>query len=506
MAMLRRFHNRAGVLLLVGGLTLGCGLLGAQQPAEAPPPLPDLVRALESDNPERQYAAAKLISEMAQKAQKSDVLLQELRDAGRVLPHLLDSPNEDVRAAAIEAIGHTRPRLSFGFDYVNLAGRAFPRPMKSPSTRIRLAAVRAIGFHINRTLEETRAASFPGERLPLMRELVEDATAFAGPIVIGMRDSSPEVRNAALQSAATLLSDVGKLRSQQLGDLGEIPSQFARFRSALAPMAQAFAPIGQSAAETLAAGTPAEQRLAAGILEELAELVRPHPGPEKTEHGLLLNRELAPEGEEAARVVDGVLAKALPALVAALNRPDASLQRTVLDTLEIMGDKAKTALPAVIQATKDDDRFVRWATVRTLGKIDAAGSRDTILALADLLGDVDYDVRLYTLKTLEQMGAKSVPAVSALERSLQRPDVELQIAALDALKAIGAEARAALPTIIDVLKNGDVRVRKLAPDLLANLGPAATPALPALRQALSDPDPDVRQAAGRAILRILAAP
>jgi HEAT repeat protein len=482
---------------------------GVQLPPDGAVSVQELVSALKSGNEQRQLAAALLMSELAQKATITDQLLQDLRDAGAALPPLLDSPNEELRIAAIEAIGHVRPRLSVGLDYTNLSGEAFAKAVRQQSPRIRQAIMRAIGFSMTRTLQDARSAAEARQRLPLLREMLKEATTFSGPLVLGIGDASPEVRAAALGAATTLVGSIAAV-DDLMRLFGPLEFQadedgFARLKALLSPLASAFAKLSQSAAVTLQKADHESQLAATRILQELAELVRNYP--RRTPEGLLLNDRLAPAGNEAARILDAELAKALPVLAARLNGRDAALKLAALDALEMLGAKAQPVMAAVIAATKDPDRFVRWAAARTLGRLDTTSSRAPILALADLVNnDEDYDVRRYAIRTLEMLGPSSVPAISALERSLEQPDVELQITTLDALRAIGVEARLALPTILAVLKDGDVRVRRLIPSLLANLGPAAQPAVPALQEAMRDPDPDVRQAAGRAILRILATP
>jgi HEAT repeat protein len=160
-------------------------------------------------------------------------------------------------------------------------------------------------------------------------------------------------------------------------------------------------------------------------------------------------------------------------------------------------------VPALIQATRDSDRFVRWAAVRSLQQVDAGTQTASVQAIADRLYDSDYEVRIVALDALRDLGSKSAPAVPALAKVLGDRDPDLQLAALKTLENVGPTAKGALPAIIAALKNADVRIRREAPVLLGSFGRDAATAIPALQAALKDSDPEVRVAAARALLAIL---
>jgi HEAT repeat protein len=165
------------------------------------------------------------------------------------------------------------------------------------------------------------------------------------------------------------------------------------------------------------------------------------------------------------------------------------------------------AVPALIRALSDPDRFVRWAAARTLGwysREKPAEPDRAVPALAHLLADGDLDVRLIAAATLEIYGPAAGAAVDALIKSTQAGDNEIRQAAMRALLAVGKKGQKAIPTLIGLLTNSEEAVRQAAAETLGQFGPAARAALPALRRALHDSDRNVRRAASEAIVNITA--
>ncbi len=163
--------------------------------------------------------------------------------------------------------------------------------------------------------------------------------------------------------------------------------------------------------------------------------------------------------------------------------PEVSLRRTALEVLELLGEDAQPALPAVAGALGDPDRFNRWAAVRAIGNIGPRHAPYAIPGLANLLADEDPNVRMAASATLAEMGPEARVALPALVRAIGGGnDAEPRIAAMYVLTTIGPEhGRPAVPALIAALGSPDPRVRRAAADVLGKLGPIAADAAQTLR-------------------------
>jgi HEAT repeats len=192
------------------------------------------------------------------------------------------------------------------------------------------------------------------------------------------------------------------------------------------------------------------------------------------------------------------------ALAAQLLDPDAKIRRVAVEDLESRGQNAAPATAQLLGALGDPDKFVRWAAVRTLGRMRPVGEELIVPGFCQLLTDPDLDVRLAVATALERWGAAAHAAAPDLRRTVGATDAELRLAAIRALAAIGGpEVREAIPEITAALADPDVRVRMVAAQVLGNLGPDARDAVSALCWAVKDDHPGVQKAAGAALLNIL---
>jgi HEAT repeat protein len=191
-----------------------------------------------------------------------------------------------------------------------------------------------------------------------------------------------------------------------------------------------------------------------------------------------------------------------------------------------------------VKSLSDPDRFVRWAAVRTLGRLAPREANLVVPAVARLLEDGDLDVEVAAATALERYGPQATDAVTALAQRSTHGDAEIRIAAMRVLVAIGNDAAPALPSVarnlvtqlagisadFDLLQPGrttpgaeraalsaaatllgapqPARIRVTAAETLGRFGKLAAAAAPVLQQALSDIDPDVRRAASEALLKI----
>ena len=120
-------------------------------------------------------------------------------------------------------------------------------------------------------------------------------------------------------------------------------------------------------------------------------------------------------------------------------------------------------------------------------------------ALCGLLGSGSRDARLFAIAVLERVGAAADGAVPALGEVLRKNDAQVRAAAADALGAIGG---AAVGELSEALGHRDAGVRRAACVALGTIGPAARSTAPRLVPLLDDADDAVRDRALEALGRV----
>ena len=103
-------------------------------------------------------------------------------------------------------------------------------------------------------------------------------------------------------------------------------------------------------------------------------------------------------------VAIGNLRLTLESLSEALQSLDQTVRLDAIGSLGCLGCKARRAVPALVEALKDDSVVVRKLTALALGEI---GSRASIKALRDVLQDEDARVRRCASLALMNIGAEA---------------------------------------------------------------------------------------------------
>jgi HEAT repeat protein len=166
------------------------------------------------------------------------------------------------------------------------------------------------------------------------------------------------------------------------------------------------------------------------------------------------------------------LSETIPALAAGVDDTDVRVRRATLDVLEAMGQDAVAAVPALVHALSDRDRFVRWAAARALGKVHPPRPETVVAALAALLSDADPDLRLTAATSLREYGSQARAAVPALLILSRSSDPEQRVAAIRTLESAGGDDASALTVLNAALNDNDARVRQLAEQALGRVGPS----------------------------------
>ena len=215
--------------------------------------------------------------------------------------------------------------------------------------------------------------------------------------------------------------------------------------------------------------------------------------------------------------------------IEALGDTDPAVRSHAADKLGMSGEAAEEAVPALIQALRDNYEPVRLNAAYTLGAIGApavpkliesltdengptrrtaayalaAVGAPAVPALSETLAHENDEARVEATYALAQIGSAAEPAVPALIARAKDSKVEVRRYIPEAFGGIGAPAAPAVPVLIDMLADDeDVQVRFEAALALAQIGPASNDAVPVLKTALTDRNRYVRDNAIHALKRI----
>ncbi|HEY7330883.1 MAG TPA: HEAT repeat domain-containing protein [Gemmataceae bacterium] len=196
----------------------------------------------------------------------------------------------------------------------------------------------------------------------------------------------------------------------------------------------------------------------------------------------------------------------IQAMVENLKHPDYRVRLAAVDTLETFSTQSAPAIPALVEALRDYNKFVRWSAARTLGRLHPRRADEVVPGLMRMLDDrEDPSVRIAALQALELYGEHAKKAVPLLARVINRGDKEYILAHLKTIQGIGTEAAPALPNVAWILsdRSQPPSVRIEAANTLGRFGPLAKDQLSVLREIMTgDPDEDVRNAASTAVLSV----
>jgi HEAT repeat protein len=189
---------------------------------------------------------------------------------------------------------------------------------------------------------------------------------------------------------------------------------------------------------------------------------------------------------------------AIPALIEALREENLLVRRSAAEALRKIGDRS---IPALVKALKDSDVKVRRNAINLLIIINygwsgsSSQAKTAVPQLIFLLKDSDPDLRRSAADALENIGPEAKTAVPQLILLLKDSDADVRRSAARALGNMGAEAKTVVPQLILLLKDSDAGVRSNAADVLGSIGAASKTAVPQLILLLKDSDIFVRTSA-----------
>jgi HEAT repeat protein len=204
---------------------------------------------------------------------------------------------------------------------------------------------------------------------------------------------------------------------------------------------------------------------------------------------------------------------AIPALLDALRQEDAGLRGGAARALGPLGAEARAAIPLLVNNLADGRDPVREETMAALGLIgpeaglpliaalgdgDARRRASAALALAQIVppfreagtpveqalgGEKDPQVRAALLAALPKLGVEPARGLALLIPAIVGEDETLRHAALNALLGERSLRSVALPKLAALLKDGNPTVRERAARALGRFGPDAAPVLAELLEA-----------------------
>jgi HEAT repeat protein len=420
----------------------------------------------------------------------------------------LEDTTSDVRKAACTALGQIRdpsavPALIACLDQrdisqpaanalVQIGKPAVPaliEALTSPSNRVRIAACTALGLIGD-------IAAIPALRVHAeVMEEAQYALAKLGGTSMALQEA---VRSLAEQSlwgvlCRALTSNLVRDAIVQLG-CRAVPALIDALRDddpkILQAACRALEHIGDTAA------FPA-LRVHADVMEEALQALAKLGGStfplqqavrtlaEQSLWGVLCR---ALTGDQVRDAIVQLGSRAVPALIDALRDDDPRIRQAACTALGQIGDPA--AVPELTKRLQDSVSDVRIAACTALGQI---GDSSAVPELIKCLEDTDYDVRIAACTALGKIGDPSpVPVlITCLDYWY------ISQAAANALIQIG---KPAVPALIETLTDPNERVRKAACTALGQIGDSI--AVPELIQCLKDRYSDVSIAACTALGQI----
>ena len=161
----------------------------------------------------------------------------------------------------------------------------------------------------------------------------------------------------------------------------------------------------------------------------------------------------------------------VPVLIAALEEPDAEVQREAADVLGEVGPEAQAALPALEKQLK----------------LEAATPEAGMLVLA--------------MHKISPHAARDY-----LTGALRAADPRIRIQTAHDFWWLKKDAKTVVPILIAALGESDADVRRAAAQQLGEIGPVAKEAIPALLKAAADPDRSIQGESQTALRQIRTEP
>ncbi|GIW78372.1 MAG: hypothetical protein KatS3mg105_0179 [Gemmatales bacterium] len=182
-------------------------------------------------------------------------------------------------------------------------------------------------------------------------------------------------------------------------------------------------------------------------------------------------------------------------LAQALNDEDEIVRSNAANSLIRLNFGVKIIFGRMLSSDDPQDRFKAVQAIAKL-KLDGEKARETIPLMIDLLKDKAAPIRQQALLTLKNIGLPATPAIPAITDALLDQDMGVKQAAIEALAEYGPQSMEAVPYLGEIFLTGDPRLRPASSNALSKIG---TPSLPVLVAALGSKDKTMRRDAALAM-------
>eukprot|EP00929_Paragymnodinium_shiwhaense_P058078 TRINITY_DN29092_c0_g1_i2.p1 TRINITY_DN29092_c0_g1~~TRINITY_DN29092_c0_g1_i2.p1 ORF type:complete len:1696 (-),score=382.06 TRINITY_DN29092_c0_g1_i2:399-5486(-) len=390
-------------------------------------------------------------------------------DATEAIARLLEDPDEEVMAAAADALG------AIGEDYISRQSSLVDGADSPPSPRSPRSPKSFQG--------DARGSSRANDEKKLAKQAAEAlAKSAAG-------SSSLKLRRGTIRALGKLGAHGAKHAAQIANEFSsedlDLRMEACRAMGRLGLAAEAYI---DRLAELL---SDPEPRLRTVVLETLSDL-----GTQASRTAPVVVMYLDDKDTDARQACFHCLLALGPAgidaVAARIHDPSAFVRQTVIKALGEFGDDAEQYAPLVATMLGDSAFAVSWNAVLFLRDIGEAGPA----ALAACLEQQDASVRQNAAKAMGEMGENAAPQAMALAARLEDRYVSIRKTAAATLRKMGESAVEAL---CQGLQEDEAFSRRVAVKALGVLGAQAAGSAAALRDLAFDASDSVRREAFKSL-------
>ena len=155
-----------------------------------------------------------------------------------------------------------------------------------------------------------------------------------------------------------------------------------------------------------------------------------------------------------------------PHLLTELQSRDARLRRSAVAAIACLGEEAHDAIPKLLAAAKDNNKWVRYEVCFALGAVGATGVRVAKLLRA-MTREKDWHLRQAAVETISNLGIADRATTTALVRTLHDSSPNVRFFTVLGFEKLRIRSRAALARLRQAVNDRDNRVRSVATRILA---------------------------------------